>query len=485
MELHPDRNYGNVEKTTKLFAEVQSAYAVLSDPQERAWYDSHWGAILQDDVKFSENHYEHNVQITTTEDILKMLSKFDGRMDFSDSASGFYTKIRVVFANLAKEEELACKWQPIDFVEYPSFGHADDDYEHTVRPFYAAWNSFATSKTFSWKDAYRYSEAHDRRERRMMERENKRFREEAVHEFNDCVRSLVAFVKKRDPRFKSNLKTEAERQKALRDAALAQAARSRAANQVKSNLPHEIPSWTNSHDPSADNSTEEEEETIEEQVECVVCKKMFKSEKQYESHERSNKHIKATQQIRREMQKEDQTLNLLPRQSSSLSPPNEVQGEDLSKQPTLAEHDILASHENVILDTTATFLVADSESYKPTIDNLDEYQLTTEKLESPSSTTSLSYSSGDDYATREVIQERILEGDGPSERTQEVSNVDKLALQISREPFMQEKIQTMPSKVGKAKEKRAKKAAQQGTANKRPDLDVSIPTLQHQCPLPH
>lgn len=34
LELHPDRNFQNEEKATKLFAEVQAAYEILSDPQE-------------------------------------------------------------------------------------------------------------------------------------------------------------------------------------------------------------------------------------------------------------------------------------------------------------------------------------------------------------------------------------------------------------------------------------------------------------------
>ena len=32
---------------TEKFKEIQNAYAVLSDPQERAWYDQHREAILQ------------------------------------------------------------------------------------------------------------------------------------------------------------------------------------------------------------------------------------------------------------------------------------------------------------------------------------------------------------------------------------------------------------------------------------------------------
>ena len=33
LELHPDRNYGDVERTTALFADVSTAYEVPSDPQ--------------------------------------------------------------------------------------------------------------------------------------------------------------------------------------------------------------------------------------------------------------------------------------------------------------------------------------------------------------------------------------------------------------------------------------------------------------------
>jgi DnaJ family protein A protein 5 len=47
LQLHPDKNRGNEETATAQFQVVQAAYAVLSDPQERAWYDNHREAILR------------------------------------------------------------------------------------------------------------------------------------------------------------------------------------------------------------------------------------------------------------------------------------------------------------------------------------------------------------------------------------------------------------------------------------------------------
>lgn len=42
-----DKNPDKVEECTKYFAQIQTAYGVLSDKQERAWYDKHREAILR------------------------------------------------------------------------------------------------------------------------------------------------------------------------------------------------------------------------------------------------------------------------------------------------------------------------------------------------------------------------------------------------------------------------------------------------------
>jgi DnaJ family protein A protein 5 len=261
-----------------------------------------------------------------------MYRRFDDRISFSDSFSGFFGGLRSIFENLAMEETLASKRQGLDPVIYPSFGYAEDEYENIVRPFYASWSGFSTQKAFSWEDLYRLSDAPDRRSRRMMERENKRAREEAIHDYNECVRSLVSFVRKRDPRCKSKIQDDAERQKILRDAALAQAARSRAANKIKATREGDVPLWAKPVEHTENVQMDQELEKLENEVHCVVCKKTFKSEKQYESHERSKKHSKAVRQIRSMMQREDIGLSFKSESNDVISDPN-----DDSLTPATAE----------------------------------------------------------------------------------------------------------------------------------------------------
>ena len=265
------------------------AYELLSDPQERAWYDSHRDFILTGGSGTPDLH-EYNVRVTTTHDVLSFLRRSNGEIEFSDSPTGFYGALRDFFATLAREEESICQLADLRCPSYPSFGHADASYAERVRAFYSFWTGFATNKSFSWKDLYRLSDAPDRRVRRLMEKENKRTRDEAVREFNDAVRSLVAFAKKRDPRVPASNESEFDRQKVLRDATVAQAIRSKLANQAKISPINTIPDWTKASEPADDEFSEEDfVSAAKDIIECVICRKSFKSEKQFEAHERSKK----------------------------------------------------------------------------------------------------------------------------------------------------------------------------------------------------
>lgn len=441
LELHPDRNYGNVEEATRLFAEIQSAYEVLSDPQERAWYDSHSDAFLGTDGAGDGAQHPYNIKLTTAEDVLKVFSKFSPRMEFSDSPSGFFGGLQEKFSQLASEEQQACQWEGQDEVHYPSFGCSGDQFETVVRPFYAAWAGFSTRKSFAWRDAYRYSEAPDRRVRRMMEKENRRLRDEGIRQFNDAVRSLVAFVKKRDPRCKANAQNEAQRQEALRSSVAAQAARSRAINQAKMKE-HVVPEWARSEQPLSD---EESSESEIESFECVACNKDFKSQKQLEAHERSKKHLKAVKQLCREMQFENEELNLDPTITTddlgadALNDHQEhIETEELDghssdnhgddenkhrQQETPNPSDSETEH-----DGRQSSASGSSVHRRPSSDSLDE----------------------NDYAPRPLVEARL------NSNLEEENSVSQLTGLLSNSTLAE---QPSDAKLGKAKQKRAKKAA--------------------------
>ena len=459
LELHPDRNFGNEEAATKTFAEIQAAYQVLSDPQERAWYDSHESAILRgDDAGDADGvpTYE-NVRITTADDLARMLRKFNSNVEFTDAPSGFFGYVRETFDQLAQEEEIAANWDNIDVREYPTFGHKDDAYEDVVKQFYAAWSSFSTVKSFSWKDKHRLSEAPDRWYRRRMEEENKRFRKDGVREFNDAVRSLVAFIRKRDPRYVPSSQSEAERQNVLRDAAKAQAARARAANAA--NLEGAVPDWAQIHDSEPEQSEEgdEDEEPAMQIFECVACNKEFKSEKQWLAHERSKKHQKALYALQKKMRKENKNLDLIGTEpESGVITPMEVEEEDFSEDgEALDDHvDELEEQEVQMDEGGETPLAADVNEGTRSEDNEEETQETANKNPAePNAGTpdAVSESEDDEYTSPETVQARLqgLQLDTPPTTAADTDEADDSP--------------AAGKKMGKAAQKRAKRAAAAAT----------------------
>lgn len=428
-----------------MFAEIQSAYEVLADPQERAWYDSHSDAFLG-----AEGGSDGGPQsYTTAEEVLKVFSKFSPRMDFSDLPTGFFGGLREQFTQLALEERLACQSDGQYMVDYPSFGGRDDNFDTVVRPFYAAWTGFSTRKSFAWKDTYRYSEAPDRRVRRLMEKENRHLREEGIREFNDAVRSLVAFVKKRDPRYKANAQSESQRQETLRQSAAAQAARARELNQAKMR-DHVVPEWARSEEPGIEE--EESSESEIENFECVACNKNFKSQKQFEAHERSKKHVKAVKQLCREMRAQNEDLDLEPTIHTSASHAT-IPSEGDASIATISPDE--QSEGSVILEAESDQHMQ-SVNTPPSDSETDDHDPSSSRPD-PGKFHLISIED-DDYASRESIQVR-LHSDIDSSQD---SSVTPLTEQLSSSGI-DDRPGAAP-RMGKAKQKRAKKAAQSDEA---------------------
>lgn len=431
---------------TQKFAEIQAANEVLSDPQERAWYDSHRDAILSgNDGPHGDDQPTtfRNVRLTSTEEILSLMREFNATIPFDDGPKGFFGITRETFEHLALEEE-ACDPEDGNCPHYPTFGFSEDDYESVVKPFYGSWAGFSTRKSFAWKDKYRLTDAPDRRVRRLMEKENKKIREDAAREFNVAVRFLVLFVRKRDPRYLPNTQTDAQRQKSMREAPAAQAAKARAMNQEKLKS-YEMPEWTRPQEDSAEEGhfSQTEEESEVEVLECIVCNKSFKSENQLEAHERSKKHIKALQQLRRQMRKEGTELDLESRpQSNPVDPSRSDIGDKTDEDSTLDRETPQGGRGNQDNERSGQESTASSDE-DPSLNPLcrDDSQ------------------EDDDYVPRTVVQDRLCADPNSRAKTHAENLETDSELSIAMEGTS---IQTdQPERrIGKAKAKRERKAAQ-------------------------
>ena len=313
LEWHPDKNTHRHDEAEAKFKEIRGAYETLSDPNERAWYDSHREAILRSGVAGAGED-------ARPEDEIDLMPYFNANcfrgFETNDGPGSFYGVYGALFRALdAQEQAASLALDKARFATGPPFGEAEAPWE-TVRAFYNHWSGFVTLKTFAWADAYNLNEADNRKVRRLMDEENKKLRKAEQREFNDTVRALVAFVKKRDKRF---AKRQVERARVEKEA-LAAAQRQRLeAKKVKALAAERYraadwtmqdedgPQWLRDEVAAAEKESAERE-ARKQDLFCPVCRKRFKSAKQWENHEQSKQHKAAVLKLKEEMMADEELV---------------------------------------------------------------------------------------------------------------------------------------------------------------------------------
>ncbi|XP_049908495.1 dnaJ homolog subfamily C member 21 isoform X2 [Epinephelus moara] len=341
LKWHPDKNLDNAEEAAEQFKLIQAAYDVLSDPQERAWYDNHREALLKGGI--SGDYEDDSI------DLLQYftVSCFSG---YGDDEKGFYTVYRNLFESIVKEEMEHSKVEDEDDEEeFPPFGDSESDYDTVVHVFYGYWQSFCTRKNFAWKEEYDTRQASNRWEKRAMEKENKKTREKARKERNELVRQLVAFVRKRDRRVQAHRKLveeqnaekikkveELRRKQKLNQAKLAEEYKEQSwaamselekeLQQIEAQYGEEFGDASESEEEELDMDTREknneegdaeqpdgDELTIDDYYDglyCPACDKSFKSDKAMKNHEKSKKHREMVALLRQQLEEEEESLGL-------------------------------------------------------------------------------------------------------------------------------------------------------------------------------
>ncbi|XP_046901603.1 dnaJ homolog subfamily C member 21 [Hypomesus transpacificus] len=337
LKWHPDKNLDNPEEAAEHFKLLQAAYDVLSDPQERAWYDNHREALLKGGVS---GDYEDN-----SIDLLQYftVSCYSG---YGDDEKGFYTVYRNLYESIVKEEMEHSKEEDEEDDEFPTFGDSQSDYDTVVHLFYGYWQSFSTRKNFAWKEEYDTRQASNRWEKRAMEKENKKVRDKARKERSELLRQLVAYVRKRDRRVQAHKKL-VEEQNTEKAKKVEELRRKQKLNQAKLAEEYKEQSWAamselekelqqieaQYEEEFGDASENEEEANAQDKPDqsmgdnelpngedevmdyyndlyCPACDKFFKSDKAMKNHEKSKKHRELVALLRQQLEDEEESLSL-------------------------------------------------------------------------------------------------------------------------------------------------------------------------------
>ncbi|CAE8719538.1 unnamed protein product [Polarella glacialis] len=236
----------------------------------------------------------------------------------AEEEGGFFALYSELFSSIAKEEE-DCEDADKEYDALPAFGTPTDGWSH-VAAFYKRWLEFSSRKSFSDANEWKPKDQKENRKlRRAMEDQNKKLRQSAKKGLNTEVRQLVCYVQKRDPRYQVHQKAKMQNneEKTRRELAEKESRKASKAEERQVRLEaqrlEEGERWKEVDaarqarrergeavsDQDSDQSEESEEEVVEYQ--CEVCRKSFKSEKQFEHHAKSKKHTQAVAAVQKQL----------------------------------------------------------------------------------------------------------------------------------------------------------------------------------------
>ncbi|GMH17015.1 hypothetical protein Nepgr_018856 [Nepenthes gracilis] len=305
LQRHPDKLVQSglsAEEATASFQELVHAYEVLSDPKERQWYDSHRSQILFCNPSDSDS----------LSPIPNLFSYFSTSCytDYTNPKTGFFMVYSDVFNKIYANEINYAKKLGLNLEvvkESPVMGDLNSPYSQ-ANAFYGYWLVFSTVMDFVWVDKWDAAAGINRKSRRVMEEENKKLRRKAKKEYNEMVRRLAEFVKKRDKRvIDMMVMKEKEREKKKEEER--ERRREREREKLDRARLYEEQQWARIEEVEGFEGIEEGD-TVDEGEErkewyCMACGKKFKSQKQWKNHEQSKKHKERVSELRDSFADED------------------------------------------------------------------------------------------------------------------------------------------------------------------------------------
>uniref|UniRef100_A0A8C6T4K4 DnaJ homolog subfamily C member 21 n=1 Tax=Neogobius melanostomus TaxID=47308 RepID=A0A8C6T4K4_9GOBI len=279
LKWHPDKNLDNAEDAAEQFKLIQAAYDVLSDPQERAWYDNHREALLKGGIS---GDYD--------DDSVDLLQYFT------------VTCYSGVFMPFCTRKNFA--WKE----------------EYDTRQASNRWEKRAMEKE------NKKTREKARKERNELVRQLVAFvrkRDRRVQAHRKLVEEQNAEKTKKVEELRRKQKLDqaklAEEYKEQSWAAMSELEKE--LQKIEAQYGEEFGDTSESEEEDLDMDTQEKEGDAEEPDEfsfddfdsglyCLACDKSFKSDKAKKNHEKSKKHREMVALLRQQLEEEDDSLGL-------------------------------------------------------------------------------------------------------------------------------------------------------------------------------